>query len=275
MGEEIRITNDVMFQNIFGKVGNERITKGFLEKILGIEIEELTLDTNKRLLGKMPEDKIGRIDVKAKLSDGTKVIIEMQVARYKYMAKRLLYYWAETYIGDLLRGEEYEELNKTIAILISAENLEETKEIPKYHTKWEIREEFDTEKKLTEDLEIHIIELNKFKEGEEERPEDNWVRFLKARGKEELEKIRDVDKELEEAKKELEYITSTPELREIYEQREKDLRDKISFARAEREEGIAEIVLNMYQERMSIEDICKFTKLSKEKVEKIIKENQK
>ena len=40
---ELDVTNDLVFQRIFGKVGNEEITKGFLEKILGIEIDELTL----------------------------------------------------------------------------------------------------------------------------------------------------------------------------------------------------------------------------------------
>ena len=94
MEEEIRLTNDLVFQRIFGKVGNENITKAFLEKVLGIEIESLTLDTNKRLIGERPEDKIGRVDVKAKLKDGTKVIIEMQVTEYSYMVKRLLYYWS-------------------------------------------------------------------------------------------------------------------------------------------------------------------------------------
>ena len=32
MEEEIRLTNDLVFQRIFGKVGNENITKAFLEK---------------------------------------------------------------------------------------------------------------------------------------------------------------------------------------------------------------------------------------------------
>src|SRR5699024_4396282 len=51
MAEYLKLTNDIVFQRIFGKVGNENITKAFLEKILGIKIEELTLDTNKRLIG--------------------------------------------------------------------------------------------------------------------------------------------------------------------------------------------------------------------------------
>ena len=285
MEEEIRLTNDLVFQRIFGKVGNENITKAFLEKVLGIEIESLTLDTNKRLIGEGLEDKIGRVDVKAILNNGTKVIIEMQVARYKYMAKRLLYYWAQTYTGDLKRGKEYDILNKTIAILISVEELEETKGIEKYHTKWEIREEENIDKKLTEDLEIHVIELSKFKEGQEIRPEDNWIRALKSKGVDEMKKISELDKQIKEMKEELERITADPELREKYYQREKNLRDALSWIKAEREEGKAEgkaegieenrkeIVLSMHKKDINIETISEIVKLSKKEIEKIIKEN--
>lgn len=285
MEEEIRLTNDLVFQRIFGKVGNENITKAFLEKVLGIEIESLTLDTNKRLIGEGLEDKIGRVDVKAILNNGTKVIIEMQVARYKYMAKRLLYYWSQTYIGDLKRGKEYDILNKTIAILISVEELEETKGIEKYHTKWEIREEENINKKLTEDLEIHVIELSKFKEGQEIRPEDNWIRALKSKGVDEMKKISELDKQIKEMKEELERITADPELREKYYQREKNLRDALSWIKAEREEGKAEgkaegieenrkeIVLSMHKKDINIETISEIVKLSKKEIEKIIKEN--
>ena len=282
MEEEIRLTNDLVFQRIFGKVGNENITKAFLEKVLGIEIESLTLDTNKRLIGERLEDKIGRVDVKAILNNGTKVIIEMQVARYKYMAKRLLYYWSLTYIGDLKRGKEYDILNKTIAILISVEELEETKGIEKYHTKWEIREEENINKKLTEDLEIHIIELSKFKEGQEIRPEDNWIRALKSKGVDEMKKISELDKQIKEMKEELERITADPELREMYYQREKDLRDVLSLAKANLEEGYEkgikekakEIVINMNKKNIDIETISEIVNLSKEEIEKIIKENK-
>ena len=129
---KLKVTNDLIFQRIFGKVGNERITKGFLEKILNIKIESLTLNVNKRLIGEMHDDKLGRIDVRADLEDGTKVIIEMQVAGYDYMPKRFLEYWSKVYVEGFKRGELYNELNKTIGILILVENLKETEEIEEF-----------------------------------------------------------------------------------------------------------------------------------------------
>ena len=92
---------------------------------------------------------------------------------------------------------------------------------------------------------------------------------------------KDVDKELKEAIEELERITADPETRELYYQREKDLRDKISLANQERKKGIEQgieqnkkkIVLSMYKKHIEIETICEIVELSKEEVEKIIKEN--
>ena len=170
---EMEVTNDLVFQRIFGKVGNEEITKGFLESILDIQIDELTLDTNKRLIGEKVDDKIGRVDVKAKLKDGTKVIIEMQVKSFSYMPERELYYWAQTYTEGFKRTGNYDELKKTISILISKENLRITKGIEKYHTIWELREKDNTDKKYTSAIEMHVIELSKYEEGEEDKEKEN------------------------------------------------------------------------------------------------------
>jgi len=277
MKEKLKVTNDVIFQMIFGKTRNERITKKFLERILGIEIGSLSLDTSKRLIGEEKDDKIGRIDIKAKLNDGTKVAIEMQVENLDYMPERLLYYWAKTYTADLKKGGDYETLDKTIAILILVDNLKRLKKLEEGHTKWEIRETKHKDVQLTDRLEIHIIELNKL-QSEKDIKKIDWFNFIKG---ESIDMNKDVDKELKEAIEELERITADPETRELYYQREKDLRDKISLANQERKKGIEQgieknkkkIVLSMYKKHIEIETICEIVELSKEEVEKIIKEN--
>ena len=188
MYEKLKITNDIPFQEIFGKVGNERITKSLLEKIIGAKIDNLTLDTNKSLLGDFAYDKIGRIDVKAKLSDGTKVLIEMQASNYDYMAKRLLFYWAKSFSGELERGQDYEMLDKTIAILITSHGLKGFEKIEDYHIMLQITPRNYPELRVMEDFEIHIIELNKFTEGRN-NPEDNWIKLLKGVPMNPLEKV--------------------------------------------------------------------------------------
>ncbi len=285
---KLKVTNDLIFQRIFGKVGNERITKGFLEKVLNIKIDKITLNVNKRLIGEMHNDKLGRIDIRADLEDGTKVIIEMQVAGYDYMPKRFLEYWAKVYVEGFKRGDNYDELKKTIGILILVENLKETEEIEDYHVEWGLmaKKQGEREVTFTKDIEIHTIELKKFKE-EEERPEKNWIKFIG--GKLDMRKWKDdPDEELKEAIKELEMLEASPELREEYEERERDLKDKISIIssykknglREGREEGRKEgrkenqklVVINMYKKNMKITDICEVTGLKREEVEKIVEE---
>ena len=276
---ELDVTNDLVFQRIFGKVGNEEITKGFLERILGIEIDELTLDTNKRLIGDEIDDKIGRVDVKARLKCGTKVIIEMQSTSYKYMPERILYYWSRAYAEGFRKGDQYHKLEKTISILVSKENLGITKGIETYHTKWEIRERNNLDKLFTNNLEIHVLELNKYKDGQGDIEKGNWIKFIKEGGKAKMD--GKVEKALKEAQEELERLTQDPEMEEVYYQRIKDLRDMLSYAYAAREEGLEEgrlekeeqqkqIILALYKRKMPIEEICSIVNLSKEQVETIL-----
>ena len=141
MEEKTKLTNDVAFQLVFGRPGNERITKKLIEDLLGIEIESLTLNTNKRMYGDFIDDKMSRLDIKAVLSDGTKVLIEMQVASYDTLPERFLYYWGKSYTEDLKKGSRYEDLRKTISIIILVNNLPRFKDIEDYHTKWVIQED--------------------------------------------------------------------------------------------------------------------------------------
>ena len=190
----------------------------------------------------------------------------------------MLYYWSHNYIDDLKKGESYSDLRKTIAVLIYSEDISVLKNIPKYHTKWQIREEEYSSIILTGDLEIHIIELRKFDENKEKTEEANWLRLIK-KGEIDLDS-KQIDKELKEAKEELERITADPETRELYYQREKDLRDKISMAVSGIRQGVKQgkedekrnMIKAMHQDGLSIERIVKISGLNKEEVEKIIKE---
>ena len=160
--EKTKLTNDVAFQLVFGKPGNERITKKLIEALLGIEIESLTLNTNKRMYGDFIDDKTSRLDVKAVLNDGTKVLIEMQVSSYDELPERFLYYWGKGYTEDLKSGDKYKELHKTISIIILVNNLPRFKDIEHYHTEWVIQDKKTGKHQYSEDLVIHTFELQKF-----------------------------------------------------------------------------------------------------------------
>ena len=60
---------DVVFQILFGEVGSEKITKDLLSCILDEEIIDIDLNQNIVLRRNMPEDKMGVVDVLAKIND--------------------------------------------------------------------------------------------------------------------------------------------------------------------------------------------------------------
>lgn len=49
----------------------------------------------------------------------------MQMSDEKNTVKRILYYWSRTYAEQIRRGEDYQELNKTIGIIITNYEVEE------------------------------------------------------------------------------------------------------------------------------------------------------
>lgn len=62
----LELKNDLVFQKLFGKQKNSKITAHFLSLILGKEIYNIDLDVNKRMLGNRENSKTGRLDIRAK-----------------------------------------------------------------------------------------------------------------------------------------------------------------------------------------------------------------
>ena len=58
------------------------------------------------------------MDVVGESSDRTLVNVEIQLQQFDDMDRRTLYYWSQLYTRRLLCGEDYESLNRTVAINI-------------------------------------------------------------------------------------------------------------------------------------------------------------
>ena len=100
---------DVVFQALFGEIGSERITKEFLEAILERKIEEVDLSGNIVLRRENVEDKMGVLDVLAKINDKEYINVEMQVYNKKNLLERILYYWAKIYTRNIKKKEDSKE----------------------------------------------------------------------------------------------------------------------------------------------------------------------
>lgn len=74
---KLTLKNDVLFQAFFAKKGNEKYLIDFLTGILKIEIKELIVQNEVSLEKLAVQQKAGRLDILAKLEDGTNINIEM------------------------------------------------------------------------------------------------------------------------------------------------------------------------------------------------------
>ena len=239
------LTNDYVFKRIFGRKGNEDITRGFLRAVTKVEYIDINLEDTPILERDLIKDKMGILDVKIVAKEKNKEVrennidIEMQVIKSEHIAERILWYWAKLYAGSLERGNGYNTTKKAVCILIADFKLEKLEEIEKYHTKWNIREEEYRSIILTDRLELHIIELEKLERRNNKSKEEeellNWCKFIKFPGKVE-ESIIMKNEEIKKAKEQLDKISQDENERRLAELREKAVRDEMAI----RDSGIKE-----------------------------------
>lgn len=278
---------DVVFQALFGEVGNERITKEFLEAILEKKIKEVDLSGNIVLRRENIEDKMGVLDVLAKINDNEYVNIEMQVADKDNLLERILYYWARVYTRNIKKSEDYIELKKTIEILIVDFEIKKLKEL-EYHSKWKIIEEKNRKLILTDDLEIHIIETDKIKklsEKEKDKELVKWIYFLEEPNGERVKEYMKTDKGIKEAKGKLEVMSEDERMQILADLRLKAIMDEKAIKRLGYKEGkiegkiegeiegekkkTKEIAKKMKERDIDIITIKEITGLTEEEIEKL------
>ena len=270
-GELLNLTKDLVFQELFGKQKNKDITAHLLSLILNREIKNIDLDVNKRMLGNRKNSKTGRLDIRAKFNDGEDCNIELQVEPYPYMDKRMLEYWGSMYDAKINSGDSYKVLKPTISILITDYQITNLKHISKYHTIWNLRERDYPNTILTNDIEMHILEIPKINDNEMLKDElVQWLRFIKEPENKGVEKFMEENKYLKQARKELEHLSGDPDFKRLLESRAGFLRDvdaKMEVAEEKgREEGKKqtqiEVAKKMKEENMDIEQISKITNLT-------------
>ena len=256
-----------MFKRIFGHVGNEEITANLLSSILKKKISDLVLDANPILEKDLYDDKVGILDIKAKIDNSINCNIEMQIVDRKDIEKRILFYWSKMYSGSIKEGDKYNILGKNIIILISDYELKSLRNIPKYITKWNIREEEYQKVILTDVMEIYIIEVPKFskyKKKEKQKELNNWIEFIESP---EVITMNESNEAIKKAKEVLEEISQDEHERYLAELREKYIRDQWAIEDAGYEKGVEAVAKKLKNKGMDITTIVEVTGLTKEEIE--------
>ena len=114
------------------------------------------------------------VDVKCITQNGSVVIIEIQLQGNSRFPERILYYWASNYSKLLKHGERYDELTPVISINLLNFNLDKSKNIHSCYMLYEM----NNKKLLTDHLQIHIIELKKFKKNILTKDLNCWLKMF-------------------------------------------------------------------------------------------------
>lgn len=172
-------------------------------------------------------------------------------------------------------GQPYKNLKKTITI-----NILNYSFLPhdRCHSIFRLREEH-TRVMLTDDLEIHYMELPKLSELPISLADGltKWLLFLKGVNKEQWEVLALNEPALQKAMNTLEFLSQDDEMRRLYEMRQKALHDEASMIEGALAEGEArgelkgkiEVAKNMLAKGLDVRLIAEVTGLTEAEVKKL------
>ncbi|MBS2967802.1 Rpn family recombination-promoting nuclease/putative transposase [Metabacillus sp. KIGAM252] len=159
------------------------------------------------------------MDIKAVCSSGEK--IEVQLLNEYNMVERTLFYWSKLYTEDLKAGENYSDLNRTIAINILGYNLFKVHQ--NFHSVYKIQN-IQTGELFTNLLEIQCIELPKFSKTKPDMndPLHRWLLFLtEDEDQQNLMEVFKLDQLVSKADEKLRRLSADEEVIRTYQLREK------------------------------------------------------
>lgn len=232
---KIKPLNDFIFKKVFGEKGNEDILISFINAVLKRTnkepIIEIEIIDNKQLTKEVINDKTGIIDVRARTAKGENIDIEVKLTDQGNMDKRTLFYWGKMYLENIKQGDDYTKLEKVITINILDFDYLNTEG---YQSSFHLWEDIEKDYMLTDMVEIHFLELPKFRRKQNKNYKDNaierWLAFLEKDIPETtLRELMNLEPAIEKAEKRIEYLSSDEDTMNIYWERERSLHERANM----------------------------------------------
>jgi len=269
--------NDYIFKRIMGEDESKDHLISFLNAVLDADdrkkLVSLEIIDNKELTKEMISDKSGRLDVRAKRADGMEVDIEVQLTNQHNMEKRTMFYWGKLFLEGIKQGDDYINLTKVITINILDFSF---LDLEKYHSKYHLWEDEEQSYLLTDLIEIHFLEMPKFRALKEKDLKGNalhrWLKFFdRMLSEEELKELMEMDSAIKRAEKKLEYLSSDEQALALYRAREDSLHERANMISSAKLDGKIEVAKEMIASGLDIETISKLTKISMGELKKLLK----
>ncbi|WP_127148163.1 Rpn family recombination-promoting nuclease/putative transposase [Veillonella sp. VA139] len=250
--EELTIQDNFMFQKV---MRNKRICKATIERLLDIQIKDIVYLEEEKTMNLTLDGKSIRLDVYVNDEKGTVFNVEMQTSKdMEELVKRVRYYQSLIDLNNLEKGQDYSELKDTYIIFVCTFPVFTGKR-HKYTFRNVCIEECDIElcdgttklflstKGIEKDISKPLKAFLNYVDGSE--PTDDLL--------EEIESIVHKVRHSEEWR--LEYMRFEVE--------------KIRQRKEGQDEAKKEIVIGMLEDKLSLELIAKYTKLTIEQIVEI------
>lgn len=255
---------DIVFKKLFASKENEEILRDFVSSIIDKKLESFELE-NHYSRARYINSELAILNIRAKDSDEVeydiKILFELEKVYYERSLNRLIKYD----INERSLENNYNKGIKRVLINIvdfSYSNLQG------YHNIYTICNT-KSSKLLNDVIEVHFIELNKFKKeiNELKINLDIWTYFLNNACKmsDTIPKVFNENKFLASVLEKLGLLYLDPTERYVYEIQLDVLRDKISMIEGARKKGFEEgkkIVEELIEIGINIDDIANRTNLS-------------
>uniref|UniRef100_UPI0040579FAC Rpn family recombination-promoting nuclease/putative transposase n=1 Tax=Candidatus Electronema sp. TaxID=2698783 RepID=UPI0040579FAC len=272
------VRTDFAFKRVFGSEQSKAVLMDFLNALIdfgGERITDLTIvDPYQISLLKGMKDSY--VDVKAVLSNQSKVIIEMQVLNVEGFEQRILYNAAKLYSTQLKQADRYSTLEPIIALTIT--DFVMFPEIPKVTSYWNLRER-EYLLKYSDDIELIFVELPKFSKQENGLASitDKWLYFIKHAGELNFIPQSFTEPQLREAFDIANTACLSEEELEVQFKRHDFIRLQRGSIEKATQDGIAQgiaqeqrvIAQNMLRDQVPLNMITKYTGLSREEIEQL------
>jgi predicted transposase/invertase (TIGR01784 family) len=231
--------NDLIFKTIFGDPNNAEILGEFLMAVLKMPAAEFDglefPDTH--ALPETEDGKLVILDVKVRTKSGRVIDIEIQVYRVPAMRARILYYASRLVVEQLQKGEKYDKLKPVVSIVISDHPM--MREEEECHNVYRLLNTRNA-RPFADLLEIHTLELPKLPAAGEDTALLNWLQFLKAKTKEDLDMVANRSPGIHKAYGIVVKLSANERMQLLADAREKALKDYNSLMGGARDEGLAE-----------------------------------
>ncbi len=176
MNRKLISKSNFVLRKVINKIECIDIIKDFIESILQIKINSITLNPYLSHMAKyLPsEDNFGIADVRIITNDNIEYNVGIQFIDGYYVQNKLLLYYAQIHANQL-QHQNYNNTVKTITINILDFDYFNSNT---YNKTIKIRESTNSE--FNEDIELHVIELSKFRNQKNtiSNKEDAWIAYL-------------------------------------------------------------------------------------------------